>query len=342
MSCKFEKLLVDFFHGELPAAERKQVQVHLKQCHRCRLLLSRVTELNEDTKSMPVPHLTQDEWSAIRNGEHRILSLFWRVALSGFSAAVLVFTVIVITKQLSSKNSDKNVQTTGAPLAMVENERPRISVEQGFPQEKSFQTAGKAEVPAILPLDLEHRAEQSVLTPHTEHAVPSETAVAGVDIAAGEVHIPVHQSLHRAGVVPAAPETKAGVSQPAAAGGDVKTSAVEVAGRFPGEPVLTLTYTPVPEQKDKVVIKHNRINPFLGEMMTVSMKSENRERVSIRIYDSLGQLVRVVADKQAPAGINEFYWDGKDDRGAVAASGIYLIVIETPGYRLEKKGVVVK
>ena len=45
-------------------------------------------------------------------------------------------------------------------------------------------------------------------------------------------------------------------------------------------------------------------------------------RLSVRVYDVRGRLVRTVCDENVEQGVT-LSWDGRDDRGAQAASGIY-------------------
>ena len=57
---------------------------------------------------------------------------------------------------------------------------------------------------------------------------------------------------------------------------------------------------------------------------TVRFGVANRGRVRIRLYDTVGRLVRTLADRTCPAG--EGYtavWDGRDDLGRPAARGVY-------------------
>jgi len=50
---------------------------------------------------------------------------------------------------------------------------------------------------------------------------------------------------------------------------------------------------------------------------------------SILVYDVAGRLVRTLARGIHPAGVNEVVWDGRDDGGHRAASGVYLYQLST-------------
>ncbi len=63
----------------------------------------------------------------------------------------------------------------------------------------------------------------------------------------------------------------------------------------------------------------NPANPF----STISFELPAATRVSLRMYDAAGRLVRELADADMPAGPHAFRWDGCDSRGLVAATGVY-------------------
>ena len=104
----------------------------------------------------------------------------------------------------------------------------------------------------------------------------------------------------------------------------------------PPRPELT------PVQEKHVVIKKNRINPSLGEKMTISVTLENSEHLSIRIYNSSGEHLQTVTNQDWPEGIHEFTWDGSNAQGHILASGIYFISIDTPTFHTREKGLILK
>jgi len=72
-------------------------------------------------------------------------------------------------------------------------------------------------------------------------------------------------------------------------------------------------------------------NPFNPEV-TVAFDLEHSASVSVRIYDELGQQVRVLATEALrPAGSYQFVWDGRDQAGQFQASGTYLLVLSVDG-----------
>ncbi|HSG27316.1 MAG TPA: FlgD immunoglobulin-like domain containing protein [Candidatus Krumholzibacterium sp.] len=65
-------------------------------------------------------------------------------------------------------------------------------------------------------------------------------------------------------------------------------------------------------------------NPSTGES-TISFSIPRVTRLDIRIYDAAGRLVRTLADGTSFQGTRSFVWDGRNDRGAPVARGVYFI-----------------
>ena len=53
-------------------------------------------------------------------------------------------------------------------------------------------------------------------------------------------------------------------------------------------------------------------------------------KVTLRIYDVRGRLVRGLVSGVETAGEHSAQWNGRDDRGVAVASGTYLYRLETP------------
>jgi hypothetical protein len=70
-------------------------------------------------------------------------------------------------------------------------------------------------------------------------------------------------------------------------------------------------------------------NPF-NPQTTISFDLPRAESVSLRVYDTAGRLVRtLLAGSPGQAGRNEVVWNGRDNQGNQAASGVYLYRLET-------------
>ena len=64
--------------------------------------------------------------------------------------------------------------------------------------------------------------------------------------------------------------------------------------------------------------------------------------VTLRIYDGRGRLVRTLVDGHLAAGRHEELWDGRDDGGRGAASGVYHYVLKTGQGQLQRKMTLVR
>ncbi len=66
-------------------------------------------------------------------------------------------------------------------------------------------------------------------------------------------------------------------------------------------------------------------------------------RVQLRVYDVRGAVVRSLIDEDLPAGTDHIArWNGVDDRGAAAASGVYFYKLETEGESIVGKMALVR
>jgi hypothetical protein len=80
----------------------------------------------------------------------------------------------------------------------------------------------------------------------------------------------------------------------------------------------------------------NAPNPFNPET-TIGFGVDRPGRVSLRIFNAQGALVRTLVDKQMPAGSYRARGDGRTDAGNAVASGIYLYQLSSAGRRITEK-----
>jgi hypothetical protein len=69
-------------------------------------------------------------------------------------------------------------------------------------------------------------------------------------------------------------------------------------------------------------LEQNYPNPF-NPTTTIYYQLPTPARVSIQIYNLLGQSIRTLTDELNPAGYHHIQWDGRDMLGNLVASGIY-------------------
>ncbi|KPK71175.1 hypothetical protein AMJ71_00890 [candidate division TA06 bacterium SM1_40] len=85
----------------------------------------------------------------------------------------------------------------------------------------------------------------------------------------------------------------------------------------------------------------NKPNPF--QMTTsISYALPHGSRVTLGVYNIVGQLVRTVVDEWQPANVYSVAWDGRDEHGREVASGVYIYRLETEDFTATRKMVTLK
>jgi flagellar hook assembly protein FlgD len=62
----------------------------------------------------------------------------------------------------------------------------------------------------------------------------------------------------------------------------------------------------------------------------------------MRVYDVRGALVRGLVDENRGSGLHSATWDGRDNRGRRAASGVYYVRFQAGGKAWQQKVVLVR
>jgi peptidase C25-like protein/flagellar hook capping protein FlgD/VCBS repeat protein len=107
-------------------------------------------------------------------------------------------------------------------------------------------------------------------------------------------------------------------------------------------PILTAiepeTEAPPPTPGVPATLAQNRPNPFNpSTVIGYSVPGSARQRVAIRVYTVAGRLVRTLVQRTDEPGYHEARWDGTDDHGRPAASGVYLYRAEIGAAVLTRK-----
>jgi len=80
----------------------------------------------------------------------------------------------------------------------------------------------------------------------------------------------------------------------------------------------------------------NRPNPF-NPVTTIGFETEKSGRVTLRIYNAQGRLVRTLVDATLPAAEYRVRWDGRNDEGRAISSGVYLYQLAAGARHLTRK-----
>jgi hypothetical protein len=89
------------------------------------------------------------------------------------------------------------------------------------------------------------------------------------------------------------------------------------------------------------IIGDNYPNPF-NSVTTIDYYTPKSSNVSIAIYNTLGQKVRMLIKGKRAAGKYSVKWDGKNDEGRLMSSGTYYYILKSKNVYLKKKLTLVK
>ena len=70
-------------------------------------------------------------------------------------------------------------------------------------------------------------------------------------------------------------------------------------------------------------------NPF-GERTAVAFQLTDPEHARVEVIDAVGRRIRVLCDRELPAGEHRFEWDGRNGQESDAPAGIYFVRVSTP------------
>lgn len=89
-------------------------------------------------------------------------------------------------------------------------------------------------------------------------------------------------------------------------------------------------------------LQQNAPNPFNPTTQIAFAVPDGGARVSLRIYDLTGRLVRTLVDGNEPAGTRSVTWSGENDQGQPVPSGTYFYRLTAPSFSEQKKMVLLK
>lgn len=97
-----------------------------------------------------------------------------------------------------------------------------------------------------------------------------------------------------------------------------------------------VTGTETPETPKAAYLTQNYPNPF-NPITKIAFGLAEPGNASLKIFDASGRLARVLVDEIRPAARYEEIWDGRDDTGRKAASGVYFYRFKTGSFSETRK-----
>ncbi|KPL04746.1 MAG: hypothetical protein AMJ73_03815 [candidate division Zixibacteria bacterium SM1_73] len=88
-------------------------------------------------------------------------------------------------------------------------------------------------------------------------------------------------------------------------------------------------------------LSQNHPNPFNPET-EISFSLPERSQVSLVIYNILGEKVKILANGEMDVGTHNIYWNGRDEAGNSAASGVYFCRLKAATFDQTMKMVLMK
>ena len=97
------------------------------------------------------------------------------------------------------------------------------------------------------------------------------------------------------------------------------------------------------EIPSKIIPYNNIFNPVKGEKTTIWYDVSENCRTRIKVYNLIGELVKVLVDEDKVAGQGySVEWKGENSEGSIVASGVYLIHMTAGSFSATTKALVIK
>ncbi len=97
----------------------------------------------------------------------------------------------------------------------------------------------------------------------------------------------------------------------------------------------------VSAQASQLLLQQNSPNPSRGQT-SITYQIPHAGEVSLRVYDIIGQLVKTLVNEPQNPGVYRVNWNGEDDRGRQASSGVYFYQLQVNGQSRIKKMVLLR
>jgi hypothetical protein len=97
----------------------------------------------------------------------------------------------------------------------------------------------------------------------------------------------------------------------------------------------------VPSARYATALDQNFPNPFNPDT-DINFSLRENGRVSLKIYNVRGQVVKTLVDNSMQAGRHSAHWDGTNDNSQLVSSGIYFCKMEASDFQATKKMILLK
>jgi len=109
---------------------------------------------------------------------------------------------------------------------------------------------------------------------------------------------------------------------------------IDLDGRFTYSDPVAVTFA----APTSWALAQNFPNPFNPvTTITYQIPAGSKGEVEMTIYDLLGRRIRTLVRTEAQPGFYHIAWDGRDDQGITAGSGVYMYILSAPGTRIVRK-----
>jgi hypothetical protein len=92
----------------------------------------------------------------------------------------------------------------------------------------------------------------------------------------------------------------------------------------------------------EVKVYHGVFKPGENEKSHISFNTSAAAQITIKVYNTAGQMIRELFRGTSNPGLNTVSWDGKDTGGAIVSSGVYVIRVEGGGINQSKRVIVIR
>ena len=107
--------------------------------------------------------------------------------------------------------------------------------------------------------------------------------------------------------------------------------------------VCVLTPTPTPHVPATTAeVFHNLFFPERGERLTYTYQLAQQGKARAWVLDSRGRRVKKLFEADLPRGLYSGTWEGAEEGGGKAASGLYVLRFELDGVLVMRKAVVLR